>query len=379
MELSKKRDDSVNTNKKGNAALVALLVMIIIVGVAAIVMVLGGRNDIEDTQDSPQVKSTTQVTSATAATTAEPEVPRVIDLYPHKASSYKETSIKDFTAVSSVLVDLDDDTVLAGKNLHKKIYPASLTKVMTILVACENVKSYDDMYTFKDEDFNQIAETDASIAGFKPGEKVSARDLLYGAILPSGADACVGLENLVAGSHEAFIKLMNDRVQELGLKNTHFVNSTGLHDKDHYTTVADLAVIMKVANHNATCKTVLTTMEYTTARTEQNPDGIKLPCTLLGRTAGYYIDYNGNGANDDSVSVIGGKTGYTTEAGCTIATIAYDSESNRTYCCVLAKCKDALTSAFETMSMYEKYLPGSKAQIPDAEAAPAVTTTAKAA
>lgn len=365
------------TNNKGNAALVAVLIMIIIIGISAIVLILVGRNSIEDNNDNPQVKNTTANVATTQQTQAVPEEPKELDLYPKQASEFKETNIKDFTADASILVDFDDDTVLAGKNMDKRIFPASLTKVMTILVAAENLKSYDDTYTFKDSDFTKIREENASVAGFKPGEKVTAKDLMYAAILPSGADACVGLENLVAGSEAAFVKMMNDRAKELGLKNTNFVNSSGLHHKDHYSSVNDIAVIMKVANHNMTCRTVMSTTDYVTAKTTQNPNGIKLPCTLNGRINGFYIDKNGNGTSDDSARITGGKTGFTDEAKATIATVAKDSDTGHTYCCVLAKCKDALTSASETMSMYEKYLPGSKAKIADATpAATAATTTA---
>lgn len=365
------------TNNKGNAALVAVLIMIIIIGISAIVLILVGRNSIEDNNDNPQVKNTTANVATTQQTQAVPEEPKELDLYPKQASEFKETNIKDFTADASILVDFDDDTVLAGKNMDKRIFPASLTKVMTILVAAENLKSYDDTYTFKDSDFTKIREENASVAGFKPGEKVTAKDLMYAAILPSGADACVGLENLVAGSEAAFVKMMNDRAKELGLKNTNFVNSSGLHHKDHYSSVNDIAVIMKVANHNMTCRTVMSTTDYVTSKTTQNPNGIKLPCTLTGRIGGFYIDKNGNGTSDDSARITGGKTGFTDEAKATIATVAKDSDTGHTYCCVLAKCKDALTSASETMSMYEKYLPGSKAKIADAKpAATAATTTA---
>ena len=327
--------------------------MIIIIGISAIVLILVGRNSIEDNNDNPQVKNTTANVTTTQQTQAVPEEPKELDLYPKQASEFKETNIKDFTADASILVDFDDDTVLAGKNMDKRIFPASLTKVMTILVAAENLKSLDATYTFKDSDFTKLRDQNASVAGFKPGEKVTAKDLLYGAILPSGADACVGLENLVAGSEAAFVKMMNDRAKELGLKNTNFVNSSGLHHKDHYSSVNDIAVIMKVANHNMTCRTVMSTIN------------------------GFYIDKNGNGTSDDSARITGGKTGFTDEAKATIATVAKDSDTGHTYCCVLAKCKDALTSASETMSMYEKYLPGSKAKIADAKpAATAATTTA---
>ncbi len=370
-----------NYNKKGNAALVALLIVIIIVGIGASVMILAGRNTIDETgkfsansSKAADPASTSAVTSQTA-----PETTKKPDLYPQQDASFKQTNIKDFSAAASILVDLDSDKIIAGSNMDQKIYPASLTKVMTILVAAENLRSYDDTYTFKDADFTKLIEQNASMAGFKAGEKVTARDLLYGAILPSGADAVVGLENLVAGSEAAFVKMMNDRAKELGLKNTNFVNGSGIHDPNHYSTVRDIAVIMKVANHNITCRNVMNTSEYTTAKTTQNPQGIKLACLLSARLQGFFIDKNGNGANDDKARVLGGKTGFTDEAGSTIATICEDKETEHLYVCVLAKCKSTEQSVSETMAMYEKYLPGSKANVPDAVTAATTTTAAGAA
>lgn len=360
-------------NKKGNAAMVALLVMIIIVGVAAIVMVLAGRNSIDEEEKFKQNSTTSTQTTAPVVTSATtPTTPAVVDLYPKNDPSFKNTSIKDFGSDASLLVDLDTDTILAGSNINKRIYPASLTKVMTILVAAENLRSYDDTYTFKDSDFTKLVEEKASMAGFKPGEKVVAKDLFYGAILPSGADAVVGLENLVAGSEKNFVKLMNDRAKELGLKNTHFVNGTGIHDPNHYTTAADMAVIMKVANHNITCKNVMNTFDYTTSRTTQNPEGIHLTCLLGGRLSGYYVDKNGNGANDDNVKILGGKTGFTNEACYCVATTCEDTSTGHTFVCITIKSPTDKQAILDTISMYEKYLPGSKAKIPDAE----VTTTA---
>lgn len=357
-----------NDNKKGNAALVALLVVIIIIGIGASVMILAGRNTIDETGryavDSNSA-ATTQPTTATTAQT-EPEKPKVIDLYAKQSANFKQTNIQGFAAQASVLIDLDTDEMLAGNNMDQRIYPASLTKIMTILVACENINSYDDTYTFKDTDFVDLLAQDASLAGFQPGDTVTARDMLYGAVMPSGADACIGLANLVAGSEEAFVKLMNDRAKALGLKNTNFVNSWGMHDPNHYSSVNDVAVMMKVANHNVTCQAVLNTFEYTTSPTASCPDGIQLYCVLGSRIQGFYIDKNGNGIDDDTAKVTGGKTGYTNEAGSCLATLCSDSETGHTYVCVVIRSTSTEQSIIDSLSMYEKYLPGSKAEIPDA-------------
>lgn len=369
-------------NKKGNAALVALLLVIIIIGIGASVLLLAGRKSIDETERLVEEKKVTTVTNATNTVTAqtEPEKPKQLDLYFKQAAKFQTTNIKGFTAQASLLADLESNEMLAGMNMDKRIYPASLTKVMTILVACENLKSYDDTYTFKDTDFTKLIDENASMAGFKPGESVNAMDMLYGAILPSGADAVIGLANLTAGSEASFVKLMNQRAKELGLKNTNFVNASGIHNPKHYSSMSDMAVIMKVAYNNVTCRKVMQTFDYTTSKTTQNPEGVHLTCLLGGRLSGFYIDKNGNGANDDKAKVTGGKTGFTDEAGSCIATFCSDSETEHTYICVLAKCASTNQSVSEMMQMYEKYLPGSKAKVPDAvtTAKPGQTTAAKA-
>ena len=369
-----------NHNTKGNAALVALLLVIIIVGIAASVMILAGRNSIDETDKYEKGKSSSTAAAVTTTVPAvtEPEKPKQLDLYAQQASDFKKTSINGFAAQASILIDATSDTALAGNNLDNHIFPASMTKVMTILVACENLNSYDDTYTFKEADLVKPYEQNATMAGFKAGEAVTARDMLYGAILPSGADACIGLANLVAGSETAFVKMMNQRAKELGLKNTNFVNTTGIHDPKHYSSVNDIAVIMKVANHNVTCRNVLNTLDYTTSKTTQNPEGIHLTCLLGGRLAGFYIDKNGNGANDDTAKITGGKTGFTDEAGSCAATLCTDSENEHTYICVIARSSSSNQAITDTVSMYEKYLPGSKAKIPDATTK-ATTTKAAAA
>ena len=367
-------------NKKGNAALIALLLVIIIVGIAASVMVLAGRNSIDETDKYDQGKSSAaSVETTTVPVVTEPEKPKQLDLYAKQASDFQKTSIKGFAAQASILIDATSDTAIAGNNMDQRIYPASMTKVMTILVACENLRSYDDTYTFKEADLVKPYEQNATMAGFKAGESVTARDMLYGAILPSGADACIGLANLVAGSETAFVKMMNDRAKELGLKNTNFVNTTGIHDPKHYTSVNDIAVIMKVANHNVTCRNVLNTLDYTTGKTTQNPEGIHLTCLLGGRLAGFYIDKNGNGINDDTAKITGGKTGFTDEAGSCCATLCDDSENEHTYICVIARSSSSEQAITDTISIYEKYLPGSKAKVPDAVTTAATTTKAAAA
>lgn len=216
-------------------------------------------------------------------------------------------------ATYAVLVDVTDNRIVAQKGAEIRVYPASVTKVMSLLVAVENVTdmsaTYEMSYTF----LNDLYLQEATVAGFSSGESVSVKDMLYGCILPSGADATIGLANHLSGSEEAFAALMNQKAQELGLRNTHFVNTSGLHHKNHYTTALDMAVVLAEAMKNTTCREVLSAYQYTTASTAQHPEGLLLTSTLFSRMYG---------TEPEGATIIAGKTGYTAQAGHTMASYA---------------------------------------------------------
>ena len=222
-------------------------------------------------------------------------------------------------AACAVLVDVTEGRIVAQKQPDKQAYPASITKMMTLLVAVENTEDFDSTYEMPFEILNEMYIQGASVAGFKTGEKVTVTDLLYGCILPSGADATIGLANHLSGSETAFVELMNDRCHQLGLKNTHFENTSGLHGGKHYSTCTDMAVILMAAMQDPTCREVLCAVEYTTAKTPENPDGIPLTSTMFSRMYG---------DEPQGATVIGGKTGYTTEAGHTMASYAVGDEGH---------------------------------------------------
>ena len=159
---------------------------------------------------------------------------------------------------SAVLLDLDTGEIAAQKKGQEKIYPASLTKMMTVLLVLEKGEDLNKQVRLSEDIFPQLYEEDASMAGFLPGEHATVRDLLYGAMLPSGGECCKALAEEVAGSEEKFADLMNKKAEELGMKHTHFVNSTGLPDKKHYTTAEDLARLLEYAWQNGDFRAIFT-------------------------------------------------------------------------------------------------------------------------
>ena len=158
----------------------------------------------------------------------------------------------------AVLIDLQSNTILAEKSSKTVINPASMTKILTLLVAAEHLNSLDDTFTITREITDYCYVNDCSVVGLDVGETVTVRELLYGTILSSGADAALGLAEAVAGSHEAFVELMNAKLAELGLAETaHFTNCVGLYDESHVCTVYDMAMILKAAMDNELCRQVL--------------------------------------------------------------------------------------------------------------------------
>lgn len=350
------------TNKKGGAAIVAVLIVIMLVAVGSAALVVTGRYTIQASKvadavirvDSKPEESSSEEVSEVDDLSSVVEEP--VNNYPVKSANYQDINIKGMTANTAILVDADTNEIVAGYNYEKKVYPASLTKMLTLLVAAENIQDMDATYKFTSDDIDPLIEDNASRAGFEAGETVTMKDLLYSAILVSGADGTTGLANAVAGSEEKFVELMNAKIQDLGLTGTKFVNASGLHNKNHYSTAQDIAVITKAAMDNETCCEVLTATKYTTSKTKQHKDGIELTSIVAQRIEGYYVDCDGDGEADDGISIEGGKTGFTDEAKYTLSTILDDN--GHTYICVTTKSKDELKSVEDQIAIYEKYLGG---------------------
>ena len=129
--------------------------------------------------------------------------------------------------------------------------------------------------------FAGLYEQDATQAGFQPGETVRAIDLLYGVMLPSGAECCIALSYAIAGSEQGFVDLMNKKAEKLGMDGTHFCDSTGLHNPDHYSTAKDMAVLLQYALKNDTFREIAESPWHSTPGTNLHPDGITYYSTCL--------------------------------------------------------------------------------------------------
>ncbi len=255
------------------------------------------ESETEPTQDSPE-ESEPEETPAQ-------EDPDEKTYTPASVTDATKTLDLELYSENALLIDLESNTVLVQKNADARIYPASMTKVMTVLVAAEHIENWDETFTMTQSIIDPLFLADASMAGFVHGEAVSMTELLYGAILPSGAEATEALAIVTAGSEEAFAALMNEKAQALGLKDTHFVDASGLHDENHYTTLSDMAIIMQAALDNPHCREVLTSVNHTSPATAQNPEGVAMTNRFLYRIR---PQQSGN------VDIQAAKTGYTAQA-----------------------------------------------------------------
>ena len=271
------------------------------------------------------------------------------------AQASEETKTLDLELYSSsaVLVDVQTGAVLAEKNMDEKIYPASMTKVMTLLVAAENLPDLDAAFTMTQAIIDPLYLAGASMAGYVNGETVTMRDLLYGAVVPSGAEATEALAQAVAGGEEAFVAMMNEKAAALGLTNTHFMNTSGLHDENHYSTVREIALILQAAMENETCAEILSAENYRASETEQHPDGLAMTNKFLYRV---HHEYSLGGAE-----ITAAKTGYTAEAMNCCAS-AGKTPDGRSVICVTA---NAWTGEFcieDHIALYTKYCGSAEAE-----------------
>lgn len=235
----------------------------------------------------------------------------------------------------AILYNLNDNEIIYEKNSNEKTYVASLTKIMTALVTLENVNNLDEFVVVEHDDLLNL--DGYAKAGFKVGDKVTYRDLLYGLLLQSGADAANILANNISGNEIEFVSLMNQRSDSLGLCNTTFSNPIGK-DDENFSTASDIAIILKEALKNNDFKTIFTTNEYVTT------NGLKLEKTTYKSSINNKID---------SSVIIGSKTGYTEKALYCLASIA--SINGVDYLAITLNNEKKVGHIIDTLELYDFY------------------------
>lgn len=287
------------------------------------------------------------MSDATESDTVEPEEKAPLYTFESTVDTVTITT-EEVISSHAILINESTDTIVASKAAKERICPASMTKVLTVLVAAEHITEaqLDDTFTMTLEITDYAYVNDCSSVGFLNEEEVTVRDLFYGTILPSGGDAAVGLATYVAGSHETFVDMMNEKLEELGIAETaHFTNCVGLYDKEHYCTVYDMAVIMKAAVQNELCKEVLSTHTYTTKPTVQHPEGITISNWFLRRIED----------KDTGGLVLCGKTGYVVQSqNCAVSYGTFAGETP--YICVTAGSTSSWRCIYDHVEIYTRYI-----------------------
>lgn len=241
----------------------------------------------------------------------------------------------DITGEYVTLYNMNEDTLLYSKNDTKKTSIASLTKMMTTLVAIEEIDNLDKIVTIKERDFE--GTVGYSKAGFKVGDKVTYRDLLYGIILPSGADAVNAVVNNTLG-YDKFIKKMNETAKKIGMNDTSYANPVGKDDENNYSTSNDLAKLLKYALKNETFKTIFTTKNYKTS------NGLNLEST---------VNRYENILNTDEIK--GAKSGFTKDAGRCLASITTLNNVDYLLVVINSSTTSPYNAVKDTITIYDYY------------------------
>lgn len=253
-------------------------------------------------------------------------------LYPIKV----EATDFDINAKNAILYNVTDNEILYEKSADEKVSIASLTKIMTSIVAIEKIDDLNEYITITSKDFE--GTNGYSKAGFKINDKVTYLDLLYGIILPSGADAVNAVVNNTYG-YDEFINKMNELAKKLNLTSTSFSNPIGKDSLTNYSTAKDLSILLKYALKNETFKTIFTTKRYTTT------NNIELKSTIL-RYANNKMDVN---------KIAGAKSGFTKDAGRCLASLYYKDNPSLIFIDINSSQDTSSSAINDTLIVYNYY------------------------
>ena len=255
------------------------------------------------------------------------------------ANVTKNTAVNMSEATSAALFDVTNSNIIYGKNMHERLAPASLTKVLTALVALEYGKLDDIITVTKDV---KITESGATLCGLKEGDTLTLNQALHALLINSANDAANAIAVHLGGSLEGFSILMNETATSLGATNSHFVNAHGLSADDHYTTAYDLYLIFNEAINYELFREIIHMEAYSTIYQDSNGNDKEMEF----KTTNLFLRGNYNSPN--KVTVIGGKTGTTNAAGNCLILLSKDTAGNP-YISVILRSK-------ERQLMYEQMI-----------------------
>ena len=311
-------------------------------------MAKGDEKAVEaELQGSDDTELQSMATEPTISLEQPLEEPEPVTNYEAHTTDTTVTTGADVISERSIMIDLQSGDILMQKGYKDRICPASMTKVLTVLVAAEHLtdEELDNKFTITHDITAYVWEHDLSAVNWADNEEVTVRDLLYGTILPSGADAAIGLATYIAGSEDAFVEMMNEKINELGLSSSsHFTNCVGLYDDNHYSTVYDIAMIMEAAIENDLAREVLSTKRYTTSSTVEHPDGIEISNWFLRRIED----------KDTGGEVIAAKTGFVNESKNCAVSYGKDNSGNEFIICTQGS-TSSWRCIYDHVAMYKQF------------------------
>lgn len=235
------------------------------------------------------------------------------------------------SAGQAILINGENGKVMYEKCADEKAYPASTTKIMTALITLEVLRENDSLMEQEIEVPECAQGVEGSSIYLKSGEKISIEDLLYGLMLVSGNDAATALAEIIGGTQENFVEMMNEKAKSLGCKNTHFANPSGLFDEEHYTTARDMAIISMEAMKDPTFRKIVGSTSRQAAR--ENSDY----CTFHNKNKTVFEYEGGTGI----------KIGYTQNSGRTL--VASSKRGDDSMICVVMSASDWFEDAYRLM------------------------------
>ena len=256
------------------------------------------------------------------------------------------------SSANAFLYDVTANEVIASRLGGNMIYPASMTKVMSLIIIVENLKSesaLNESFTVTQEMYDRKVSEGHSGDFNTVGETMTVKDAIYAFILDSDGMLGIGLAKYIAGSEAAFVNLMNEKAKEMGLEKTNFINCTGIHHSYHYTTCRDMAAIMAYAMQNPLCAEILSRKDYKTT-TSVYSSGITFYHDLL------VTRFEKQPVRFSSVKIVAGKTGWTGNAS-GYCVVSYAKGTNgHSYILVVAGAQQKLSEIVDMETIYNQYV-----------------------
>lgn len=344
-----------DTSVINQAILLAIAICLILILTAVMLTVTNIERAKIDEDNGPYRSPTLSDNTPSNSQANYPFRQSITDFYPALATNSLLIDQASISSTNAALVDMSSNTIIASCRSGKAntVYPASLTKIMTLICIYENLESTENLsqkLTISNSISDKMDEAHSSGYGFKAGDVLTVEELIYSVVFYSDGKACLTLAQYISGSEAKFVELMNAKAKEMGLQNTNFTNCTGLHNKYHYSTAQDLAAIMSYAMKNSFCASVITAQHFSLGSHFRSSEGSKY--SLYNQL---FESKNGLTTQPSTCTVYGGKTGYTDEANRCLMSYA-KTKDGKEYILVTLGAESIAKRNEDQLYIYNKYI-----------------------